>query len=473
MEQQWYRPDQLHGNWLRGGRQHPQRCRVRNPELHHLGNGDDIVTNNPSALNVNYSDIGELVDGSVWPGTRNIRADPLFVDAPNLDSHLTPASPGSPCIDAGHRDDPAPPPGEGTIVDMGAFESTGNKPPTVVAGGPYNTDEGGSVEVTATGSDPDGDALTYAWDLDNYSSFETPGQSVTFSAEELEGPSARTISVQVTDSGGLTATDQTAVEVDNVAPAVGEIMASADPVQVDTIVEASAAFSDPGVLDTHAAEWEWGDVSTSAGTVEGSDGSGAVTGSHTYGAPGVYTVTLTVTDDDGDAGECVFQYVVVYNPDGGFVTGGGWITSPEGAYAADPLLTGKASFGFVAKYRHGADSPSGETEFQFRVAELNFHSTEYQWLVVAGAKAKYKGSGTINNDGEYGFMLTATDCAINGGGATDKCRSKIWHIDAGDEVVYDKKMGSSDDSEDATELGGGSMMIRKEDEWFGLPGLCA
>ena len=60
--------------------------------------------------------------------------------------------------------------------------------------------------------------------------------------------------------------------------------------------DASASFSDPGTGDTHTATWEWGDGSTSAGTV----GSGAVgPNSHTYTTPGVYTVQLTVTDNQG------------------------------------------------------------------------------------------------------------------------------------------------------------------------------
>ena len=41
------------------------------------------------------------------------------------------------------------------------------KPPTVDAGGPYDVIVGGSVVVSATGSQPDGQALTYRWDLDD------------------------------------------------------------------------------------------------------------------------------------------------------------------------------------------------------------------------------------------------------------------------------------------------------------------
>jgi hypothetical protein len=86
---------------------------------------------------------------------------------------------------------------------------------------------------------------------------------------------------------------------------------------------------------------------------DGSDtligGSGTVSASHVYTAAGVYTVRLTVTDSDGDMSASTFQYLVVYDPNAGFVTGGGWIDSPGGAYIADPTLAGKASFGFVAK----------------------------------------------------------------------------------------------------------------------------
>ena len=95
----------------------------------------------------------------------------------------------------------------------------------------------------------------------------------------------------------------------------------------------------------------------------------------------------------------------------GFVTGGGWINSPAGAYVADPALAGKATFGFVSKYKKGMTVPEGNTEFQFHAAGLNFKSTSYQWLVVAGANAKFKGVGTINGAGNYGFMLTAWSAA--------------------------------------------------------------
>jgi hypothetical protein len=165
-------------------------------------------------------------------------------------------------------------------------------------------------------------------------------------------------------------------------------------------------------------------------------------------------------NQDGCSGQAVFQFVVIYDPSAGFVTGGGWIDSPAGAYTPNPALTGKATFGFVSKYQKGASVPTGQTEFQFQVANLNFHSTSYQWLVIAGAKAKYKGSGTINNSGNYDFMLTATDGQVNGGGGVDKFRIKIW--DRGtNAVVYDNQMNAPDDANATDAIEGGSIVIHK------------
>ena len=97
---------------------------------------------------------------------------------------------------------------------------------------------------------------------------------------------------------------------------------------------------------------------------------------------------------------------MVFDGSSGFATGGGWIDSPAGAYTADSSLSGKSSFGFVAKYKNGANTPDGNTESQFRAAGFNFHSTDYQFLMVAGAKTKFKGKGSVNGVDGYGFLLT-------------------------------------------------------------------
>ncbi len=276
---------------------------------------------------------------------------------------------------------------------------------------------------------------------------------------------SQTVAATITDKDGGSNSYTADVTVNNVAPTVGPITAPVDPVQAGTSIDASASFTDPGIGlgDSFTATWDWGDGTTNTDGVVSADSSpGSVTGSHTYTAAGVYTITLTVTDKDGDSGSSTYQYVVVYDPSAGFVTGGGWFNSPAGAYAADPSLSGKATFGFVAKYQKGKTTPDGNTEFQFKAGNLNFSSTSYDWLVISGTKAQFKGTGTINGQGQYRFMLTAVDGSSKGN--DDTFRIRIWAIntdgsDGG--LVYDNQVNGnqSDTADPTTTLGGGNIVI--------------
>ena len=347
--------------------------------------------------------------------------------------------------------------GESPILSDLRIE-TGNQPPTVTLepAGPVNEGDG-PITLIALGSDPDGDILTYTWILAGPGTLTPMGATAEYSS--ADGPASAVVTVTVSDGKGGTASDSQPVETLNVAPTITAMTGPAAPVMVGLAVTVTADFTDPGVLDTHTAVIDWGDGSSAAGSVTEVSGSGTASGTHTYAAPGVYTVTVTVTDKDGDSdAQTLTEYIVIYDPDGGFVTGGGWLTSPVGAYPADPALTGRANFGFVSKYRRGATVPTGQTEFQFKLADLNFHSSAYEWLVIAGARAQYKGSGTINGAGDYGFMLTAIDGQQPGGGGADKFRIKIWEK-ATDTVIYDNQLGAADGDEPTTLLGGGSIVI--------------
>lgn len=85
--------------------------------------------------------------------------------------------------------------------------------PTVDAGGPYLVEELGTVELTATGTDPTNDNLTYAWDLDGLPGFEATGASVTFAAGSLQAPQTVTVTVRVTDEHGQWADDNATIDV--------------------------------------------------------------------------------------------------------------------------------------------------------------------------------------------------------------------------------------------------------------------
>jgi len=241
------------------------------------------------------------------------------------------------------------------------------------------------------------------------------------------------------------------------APVIEPIEISPNPVAQGTPTMLTANFTGPA---GGTATIDWGDGSTTAeGVVD--DGAGTVTGSYTYAEAGVYTVVVTLTTICGSSDPVEFQYAVVYDPSAGFVTGGGWIDSPAGASTQYPDAVGKASFGFVSKYKKGQSTPTGNTEFQFKAGDLNFHSDSYDWLVIAGAKAKFKGSGTINGAGNFGFMLSAIDEELTPSTDVDLFRIKIWDKDDGDAVVYDNNNGETDDADPATEIAGGQIVIHK------------
>ena len=229
---------------------------------------------------------------------------------------------------------------------------------------------------------------------------------------------------------------------------------------MDTTVDFSAPFTDADIVDTHSAVWNWDD----GNTFYQSDVVSPAQASHAYSEAGIYKVSLTITDSYDLYDTETYEFVVVYDPNAGFVTGGGWIDSPEGAYKPDPTLTGKGNFGFVSKYKRGAKIPTGNTEFQVHAGDLNFHSSNYDWLLVTGKNyARFKGEGTINGMPDpyglpYKFILWAGDGTGTDG--IDTFRIKIWWEDSEDNeyVVYDNGFDGSG-YENGQPIGAGSIVV--------------
>ncbi|MFQ5906026.1 MAG: NosD domain-containing protein, partial [bacterium] len=254
------------------------------------------------------------------------------------------------------------------------------------------------------------------------------------------------------------------------APPSGALFPTGTPISF------SGYFTDVEVEDTHEAIWSFDGIDV-PGTVTESGGSGTVNDEIIFDTAGIYSVKLTVIDDKGGIGTAdkvdgLLAQIVVYDPEGAFVTGGGWIHSPPDSYLYDYHATGKATFAFVAKYRKGADIPTGDTEFRFHVADFSFRSDSYDWLVCGGRKCKFKGSGTLTIKWKWGgpwdqeipvgFMITAVDGDLHNGDGKDRFRIKIWEGDNEWNVIYDN-MGLYwwDDDAEPPEIGGGSIVIHK------------
>ena len=169
-----------------------------------------------------------------------------------------------------------------------------NRAPTASANGPYSVPEGGSVGLTGSGSDPDGDPLTYSWDLDNNGSFETAGQSPTFSAAGRDGPGSQTVVLKVCDNKGACATSSATVTITNVAPTIVAV-SNNGPVDEPASATISVTATDPaGALDPLAYSFDC----DNDGIYEIGPQSASTAGC-SYPDDGTYQVNVLVTDGDG------------------------------------------------------------------------------------------------------------------------------------------------------------------------------
>jgi PKD repeat protein len=158
--------------------------------------------------------------------------------------------------------------------------------PTANANGPYTGSVGVAISFSSAGSsDPQAQALTYSW---NFGDNTTPvtGASPTHA---YTAAGAYTVSLTVTDTGGLTGTATSKATV--LAPPTANAGGPYSGTSGTAINFSGAGSSDPqGQTLTYA--WNFGDSTTGTG----------VNPSHTYTATGTYTVSLTVTDTSGLTG---------------------------------------------------------------------------------------------------------------------------------------------------------------------------
>ena len=337
-----------------------------------------------------------------------------------------------------------------------------NRAPTAVPGGPYTGNEGASVVLALGGTDLDGDALTYSWDLGD----GTTGSGATAPASHVYADDGQyTLRLTVDDGRGGVDTRTATATIVNVAPripATGGLTGPAAPIQLvagSASAPISLLFSDPaGAYDSYSARIQCGN-----GTVLSSTGitSPYVT-TCSYTAAGSYTVSATVSDEDGGtSAEALFQHMVVEAPavnSGAFATGAGWFTSgPSACPSRCGSATTKAHFTFDAKYLPGpTTSPHGAAKFWLQNKKLDFRSTSLDELIVAGQRVELRGTGTLNGASGYTFRITAVDGRA---GAADAIRIELW--DAGGARVYDNQWGATDGAALTTAIAGGQIAIHQ------------
>lgn len=199
--------------------------------------------------------------------------------------------------------------------------------------GSQSGDEGASINVAlGTLSHPRG---TGPWTIDvNWgdgatSSFRATTLGSLADRHTYADNGAYTVGVTATAADGVpSAPVSFTATIANVAPQVGALglkdesgitIAAPFFALSDFPVDLDAAFTDAGTLDAHVASIEWGDGTSSAATVTESGGSGTLKARHTWRTEGTFTVTATVTDDDGGVG--TRQTTVVVTDAAGTVCG--------------------------------------------------------------------------------------------------------------------------------------------------------
>ena len=258
-------------------------------------------------------------------------------------------------------------------------------PPIADAGGPYSTVVGSPISLDGNGSsDPDGNIVTYAWDFGDGGTAAGVAPTHIYSVD-----GTFTVTLTVTDSDGLSSSDTALAAI---SPADGNALPVAQANGPYTGTEGNdVQFSSDGSTDSDGTivtyAWDFGDGTTST----------AANPTHAYIAAGMYTVTLTVTDDAGDSATnsttAAIEAVVV--------------NVPPGADAGGPYS------GFVGDAISFDGSGSTDTDGSI---------VRYDWDFGDGASSSDAGptpSHVYSAAGTYAITLTVSDDT----GASDSAAS--------------------------------------------------
>ena len=158
-----------------------------------------------------------------------------------------------------------------------------------------------TASFASTSTDPDGNAtiVSFAWDFGDTTTGTGAAPSHTYAVA-----GTYTVTLTVTDDGGLSDTAQATIIVTDPPPVNAPPVASFTSTVTDLTASFASTSTDPdGNATIVSFAWDFGDNTTGTGAAP----------SHTYTVAGTYTVTLTVTDNGG-LSDSVSQAVTVTDP---------------------------------------------------------------------------------------------------------------------------------------------------------------
>jgi PKD repeat protein len=272
-----------------------------------------------------------------------------------------------------------------------------NVAPTANPNGPYNAVAGTAIVFSSAGSsDPDGTIVSYEWDFGDTNTGTGPSPTHTYGSQ-----GTFTVSLTVTDDGGETNTASTTATI---TPA--PVPPSANPggpysgvVGAVINFDGTASSDADGTITSFA--WDFGDGGVASGA----------TPTHSYSVDGTFTVTLTVTDNDGLTG--VNSTTATINPAGG--------NTPPEARANGPY---SGTEGVAVQF-----SSAGSVDPDGTIVTYAWDFGDGSTSAAANPSHTYVGAST------YTVTLTVTDDA--GDSSTDTTSATI-------EAVVDNAPPSAD-----------------------------
>ena len=224
-----------------------------------------------------------------------------------------------------------------------------------------------------------------------------------------------------------TTTESIDFTVAAVAPEIRTIAGPETPQEIGTRSTITVDFIDAESDDTFTLAADWGvtssgesindlcaaatdNCSITASISDLGDGNFRAEASIVYPKPGVYEVNVVVEDGAGLTDAGLFDFVVIYDPAAGRVTGSGGYWSP--AYAdgdAGSPWGNPAFFGYTSRYKPGATEPVGETKLNL-LGVFSFVSTSYDYLIINDSMAITEGVGRLQGDDTvYRMRVQAID----------------------------------------------------------------
>ncbi|WP_436902164.1 PKD domain-containing protein [Halovenus halobia] len=181
--------------------------------------------------------------------------------------------------------------GDGTLYQTSIDKSVPNDTPSASFSVSQNNPEAGDTVSfdASTSSDPDGRVQSYEWDFTEDGSVDETGETASYN---YNTPGEYTVSLTVTDDDGATdsATQTVTVTEMNEPPEAQISISPSEPEVGQEVTFSAGGSSDP---DGSISTYEW--YLSGDGSVDET----GETASYLYTNSGEYTVSLTVTDDEG------------------------------------------------------------------------------------------------------------------------------------------------------------------------------